>query len=94
MKKATDNIVCAVKDVLADVIDIQDRVDRNPYGVAAAAFGVGFVLGGGLFSQLSARVLGAVLRAGLLAALPRLEQELGCACREAKAADSAVGKGE
>jgi hypothetical protein len=37
---------------------------------------VGFVLGGGLFTRLTARIAGAGLRIGLAAAWPLLQQEL------------------
>jgi len=41
----------------------------------AGALAVGYVLGGGIFTRLTERVAGAALRAGLLAILPRLEEE-------------------
>jgi hypothetical protein len=37
---------------------------------------MGFVLGGGLFTRLAAKMAGAGLRMGLMAALPVLEKEL------------------
>jgi hypothetical protein len=68
------------RDALDDMkttIDIQGRVRRHPYGTLAAALGIGYVLGGGLFSRLTGRVLGLGLRTGLrLAALPLLKDEL------------------
>ena len=42
----------------------------------AGALAVGFVLGGGLFTRLTARIAGAGLRMGLMAALPLMQQEL------------------
>jgi hypothetical protein len=57
-------------------LDIKGRVKRNPYGMVAGALGLGFVLGGGLFTRISATILGAGLRVGLLAALPVLEKKL------------------
>jgi hypothetical protein len=57
-------------------LDIKGRVKRNPYGLVAGALGLGFVLGGGLFTRISATILGAGLRLGLLAALPVLEKKL------------------
>ena len=39
----------AVTD-LSDTLDLKGRVERNPYGMVAAALGVGYVLGGGLFT--------------------------------------------
>ena len=62
---------------LKERLDIDGRVARNPYGMMAAALGVGYVLGGGLFSPLTARLVGFGMRMGLrLAAIPFLENEL------------------
>ncbi|WP_236069449.1 hypothetical protein [Citreicoccus inhibens] len=58
---------------LGQSLDLRGRVERNPYGMMAAALGVGYVLGGGLFTPLTARVL----RLGMkLAALPFVKDEL------------------
>ena len=38
---------------LQGTLDIQGRVNRHPYGTLAAAVGIGYVLGGGLFSPVS-----------------------------------------
>jgi hypothetical protein len=64
-------------DDLKDRLDIDGRVKRNPYGMVAAALGVGYVLGGGFFSPLTGRIVGLGLKMGLrLAALPFIEGEL------------------
>jgi hypothetical protein len=64
-------------DDIKGTLDIQGRVERHPYGTVAAALGIGYVLGGGLFSPLTARILGLGLRVGLkLAAIPVLRDEL------------------
>lgn len=60
----------------SDGIDIVGRVQRNPYGMVAAALGVGFVVGGGLFTRLTSRIVGAGLRIGLMAVLPVVKDEL------------------
>jgi len=66
----------AVTD-LKETLDIDGRVDRHPYGSLAAAVGIGYVLGGGLFSPLTARIVGLGIRMGLrLAAIPFLQREL------------------
>ena len=63
--------------ISSNALDIQGRVKRNPYGTVAAAVGIGYVLGGGLFSPLTARIVGLGLRIGLrLAVLPLLKQEM------------------
>jgi hypothetical protein len=68
------------RDALGDIkgtLDIQGRVNRHPYGTIAAALGIGYVLGGGIFSRLTGRILGLGLRVGLrLAALPLIKEEL------------------
>ena len=68
------------RDAFSDVkqtLDIEGRVDRHPYGTLAAAVGIGYVLGGGLFSPLTARIIGLGLRVGLrLAALPLIKDEV------------------
>jgi hypothetical protein len=61
---------------LRATLDIGGRVKRNPYGMMAGAVGVGFLLGGGLFTRLAARICGVGLRIGLAAALPLLQGEL------------------
>jgi hypothetical protein len=62
----------AVTD-LSDTLDIRGRVDRNPYLMVAAALGVGYVLGGGLFTRTTGRLLRLGVR---LAALPMVKDEL------------------
>jgi hypothetical protein len=64
-------------DLIRDTVDIEGRVERNPYLMVAGAFGVGFVLGGGLASRIVDRIAGAALRMGVMAAWSRLEHELG-----------------
>lgn len=56
------------RDVVNEVrrlLDIDGRVNRSPYSMMAAAAGTGYVLGGGLFSQLTTRILNLSLRVGL-----------------------------
>ncbi|HEX8440621.1 hypothetical protein [Archangium sp.] len=62
----------AVTD-LQGTLDLKGRVERNPYMMLAAAFGVGYVLGGGLFTRTTARVIRLGVR---LAALPMVKDEL------------------
>jgi hypothetical protein len=64
------------RDAISSV-DVKGRVRRNPYGSMAAAVGIGYVLGGGTFTPLTARIVGVGLRLGMrLALLPLLKQEL------------------
>ncbi|HZI09990.1 MAG TPA: hypothetical protein VE153_06310 [Myxococcus sp.] len=62
----------AVAD-LGQTLDLRGRVERNPYGMVAAALGVGYVLGGGLFTPMTARIIRLGVR---LAALPFVKDEL------------------
>jgi len=58
---------------LGQAIDLRGRVQRHPYAMVAAAVGVGYVLGGGLFSALTFRILGVGVR---VAAIPLVKQQL------------------
>jgi hypothetical protein len=58
---------------LSGALDLKNRVQRSPYAMMAAAFGVGYLLGGGLFTPLTARMVRLGVR---LAALPFVKDEL------------------
>ncbi|WP_224247905.1 hypothetical protein [Hyalangium gracile] len=83
----------AVSD-LGQTLDIKGRVERNPYGMVAAALGVGYVLGGGLFTPLTGRILKLGVR---LAMLPFVKDELlgmaEAALQGYQAGQSSVGGG-
>ena len=68
------------RDSVSDIgtsLDIKGRVQRNPYGTVAAAIGIGYVLGGGLFTPLTARIVRLGIRIGMrLAVLPLMKQEM------------------
>jgi hypothetical protein len=51
---------------LAAQIDLRGRVQRNPIAMVCAAAGVGYLLGGGLFSRTTARLLRYGLKAALI----------------------------
>jgi hypothetical protein len=57
----------------SDALDVRRRVRRHPYAMVAAALSVGYVLGGGLFSRTTVRLLGV---AGRVATLPLIRNEL------------------
>jgi len=58
-------------------MDIKGRVERHPFGTVAAALGIGYVLGGGLFTPLTGRIVRLGVRIGMrLAVLPLLKQEM------------------
>jgi uncharacterized membrane protein YhaH (DUF805 family) len=62
--------------VLRETFDIKGRLKRNPYGMVAGALGIGFALGGGIFTRLASRILGSGLRIGLMAALPIVQKQI------------------
>jgi hypothetical protein len=92
---------------IKDSLDIDRRVAEHPYGMIAAALGVGYVLGGGFFTPLTGRLVGLGLRLGLrMAAIPFIEHELrgfaeavvggtgGAGREEAEAAETVEAAGE
>ena len=54
-------------------IDLRGRVQRNPIAMVAAAAGLGYILGGGLFSPMTARLVRYGLR---LAIIPLVKSQL------------------
>ena len=54
-------------------VDLRGRVQRHPIGMVCAALGVGYVLGGGLFSPFTARLLKVGIR---LAVIPLVKSQL------------------
>ncbi len=54
-------------------IDLRGRVQRNPVGMVLAAAGIGYLLGGGLFSPLTGRLVKYGLR---LALIPLVKSQL------------------
>jgi hypothetical protein len=50
----------------SQAVDLRGRVQRNPFLMVAAAAGVGYVLGGGLFSPLTGKMVRIGLRAALI----------------------------
>jgi len=59
-----------------ETLDIEGRLQRNPYGMLAGALAIGFVLGGGLFTRLTARIVAVGLRLGVMALLPAIQQKI------------------
>ena len=58
---------------LADALGLTERVERSPYLTVAAALGLGYVVGGGLVTGTTARLL----RLGLkLASVPMVQDQL------------------
>jgi hypothetical protein len=57
--------------------DLRDRVEEHPWRALGLALGAGYIVGGGLFTALTGRLVFGGLRIGLrLAALPIVREEL------------------
>jgi hypothetical protein len=69
-------VFAEARDAVADLrrrLDFQGRMERHPYAILAGAAAVGYVLGGGLLTALTGRLI----RVGLkVAALPLIKDEL------------------
>ena len=72
--RAFGTAVSGSVEELGRTLDLRGRVDRHPIGMVFAAMGVGYVLGGGLFSPFTARLLKIGVR---LALVPILKSQLG-----------------
>lgn len=66
-REQAENVAGAVSQGLIE------KVIENPYGMLAAAFAVGYVAGGGLFTKTTAR---AVQMAARLAMVPQIREPL------------------
>lgn len=58
---------------VADAVGLTEKVEKAPYAMLAAALGVGYVVGGGLFTPTTTRLL----RLGMkLASIPQVRERL------------------
>ncbi|MFN0062752.1 MAG: hypothetical protein ACKVPX_09565 [Myxococcaceae bacterium] len=65
-------------DELREALAIERRVNKHPFAMLAAALGVGYVIGGGLFSSATRRMLAVGLTLGLrAAAIPLIQEQFG-----------------
>jgi hypothetical protein len=71
-KAFKDALGSSVAD-FTSAVDLRGRVQRHPIGMVCAALGVGYVLGGGLFSPLTSRLLKIGIR---LAIIPLVKSQL------------------
>ena len=70
-------LAAAVRDVTNDLEGyLTEQVHRRPYVTVGVAAGVGYVLGGGLRSRLTAVLLGAATRVALAVAARELGDRL------------------
>jgi hypothetical protein len=84
MESVVEAARSAGNGVFRNTLDIEGRLKRDPYGMVAGALGIGFVLGGGLFTRLSAKLFDVGLRVALMAALPVLEEHIAQIARGTK----------
>lgn len=67
----------AAASTIRPLAELQRHVGRHPYRTVAAALGVGYALGGGIFTPLTSRLLRLGIRIGIRTALlPVLKAEL------------------
>ena len=71
--RAFKDAIGSQADSFTRAIDLRGRVQRNPLGMVLAAAGVGYLLGGGLFSPLTGRAVRIGLR---LALIPLIKSQL------------------
>jgi hypothetical protein len=64
--RAFGNALSGSMENLSRALDLRGRVERHPIGMVAAALGVGYVLGGGIFSPTTARLLRIGVRLALV----------------------------
>ncbi len=70
-------------------VDLRGRVERNPIAMCLAAAGVGYLLGGGLFSPFTSRLFKVGLR---LAIIPLVKSQLSAlAGKAAQPGEGAAG---
>lgn len=73
----SENTLPTPSDPLERALDLAGNIERHPLGTVAAAVGAGYVLGGGLFTPLTERLVKAVLRVGLrFVVMPIVEREI------------------
>jgi hypothetical protein len=75
----------------SQAVDLRGRVQRHPIAMVAAAAGVGYVLGGGLFSPTTGRLLKLGLR---LAIIPFVKNQLSIMAGAAAASGGSPQPGE
>ena len=87
--KAFKEAVSSKASDFSSSIDLRGRVQRNPVGMVCAALGVGYLLGGGLFSPMTGRIVRYGLRLALIPLLKgQIEAAIGAA---AQAGEGAAG---
>jgi hypothetical protein len=71
--KAFGSALSSKASDLSEALDLRGRVQRHPIGMVLAAVGVGYVLGGGLFSATTGRLMKIGMR---LALVPLIKSQI------------------
>ena len=72
--RAFGSAVSGSMENLGRTLDLRGRVQRHPIGMVFAGLGIGYVLGGGLFSPVTGRLLKVGMR---LALVPLIKSQIG-----------------
>lgn len=86
---SAQRLVSESRDLVTDVaatLDLRGRLERHPYQTLLIAAGVGYVLGGGLFTSLTASLLRTGLR---VVALPVVKTQISALAEAALAGANA-----
>jgi hypothetical protein len=74
--------------------EVTALVRQHPVGALAAAAGIGYILGGGLFTRTTSRVFGLAVRLGVrFALMPLIERELSALAGGGISMEGAEGDG-
>jgi hypothetical protein len=71
----------------SQALDLRGRVERHPIGMVLGAMGVGYILGGGLFSPVTAKLLRIGVR---LALVPLIKSQIGALAGDGRQAESST----
>ena len=88
--KAFTDAVSSTATNFSQAVDLRGRVQRNPIAMVCVAAGVGYVLGGGLFSPTTARLLKIGMR---LAIIPFVKSQLATMAGQVASSGSQAGEG-
>lgn len=88
--KAFTDAVSSTATNFSKAVDLRGRVQRNPIAMVCVAAGVGYVLGGGLFSPTTARLLKVGMR---LAIIPFVKSQLATMAGQVVSSSARAGEG-
>ncbi len=88
--KAFTDAVSSTATNFSQAVDLRGRVQRNPVAMVCVAAGIGYVLGGGLFSPTTARLLKIGVR---LALIPFVKSQLSNMAGQVVSSATQAGEG-